>query len=87
MAQSAGEQALPALHMKHMNVETPAEMATTLMNGVADNRFYVLGGLDGGKGIRDSAARRSDAIVNDQPPPFGGKYRSSRHHNLIPGTL
>ena len=63
-------------YMQQMNAETPAEMATTLMQGVADNRFYVLGGKDGGSSIRESAARRADAIVNDLPPPFGGGFSS-----------
>ena len=101
-----------------MNAETPAEMATTLMQGVIDSedppqarsprrpllptsflpasresmtavgvfsrmtqpilsdRFYILGGKDGGESIRQSAMRRTEAIANDKPPPFGGGFSS-----------
>ena len=40
------------------------------------DRFYILGGKDGGESIRQSAMRRTEAIANDQPPPFGGGFSS-----------
>ena len=43
MARGKEKLAAPA-YMAQMNAETPAEMATTLLRGVAENTFYVLGG-------------------------------------------
>ena len=50
-----------------------------MMKGVAENRFYILGGKDGGESIRAASKRRSDAILNDEPPPFGGGFANAKN--------
>lgn len=49
------------------------------MRGVMEDKFYILGGKDGGESIRAASKRRSDAILNDQPPPFGGGFSSNKN--------
>ena len=50
-----------------------------MMKGVAENRFYILGGKDGGESIRAASKRRSDAILNDEAPPFGGGFANAKN--------